>query len=164
MMDRGHTLIWHDQTPDWVRQDSQGRFVSRDVLLERMKSHILTVVQRCKGKVYGWDVVNEAVTDEGDELLRSSKWRQIIEADFMEQTFLYVHKADPDARLFYNDYNECFLEKREKIFALVKSLRARGIPVHGIGMQAHWSLARPSLDEIRAAIAICVPRCCLSHY
>ncbi|ANB57595.1 glycosyl hydrolase 10 family protein [Anoxybacillus sp. B7M1] len=99
-----------------------------------MKSHISTVVQRYKGKVYGWDVVNEAVADEGDELLRSSKWRQIIGADFIEQAFLYAHEADPDALLFYNDYNECFLEKREKIFALVKSLRTRGIPVHGIGV------------------------------
>ena len=70
----------------------------------------------------------------------------------MEQAFLYAYEADPDALLFYNDYNECFPEKREKIFALVKSLRDKGIPIHGIGMQAHWSLTRPSLDEIRAAI------------
>lgn len=149
---RGHTLVWHNQTPDWVFHDSRGCFVSRDVLLERMKSHISTVVQRYKGKVYCWDVVNEAVADEGDELLRSSKWRQIIGNDFIEQAFLYAHEADPDALLFYNDYNECFPEKREKIFTLVKSLRDKGVPIHGIGMQAHWSLTRPSLDEIRIAI------------
>lgn len=149
---RGHTLVWHNQTPDWVFQDGQGHFVSRDVLLERMKCHISTVVRRYKGKIYCWDVVNEVVADEGDELLRPSKWRQIIGDDFMEQAFLYAYEADPDALLFYNDYNECFPEKREKIFALVKSLRDKGIPIHGIGMQAHWSLTRPSLDEIRAAI------------
>ncbi|NNU85197.1 endo-1,4-beta-xylanase [Geobacillus sp. BMUD] len=149
---RGHTLVWHNQTPSWVFQDSQGHFVGRDVLLERMKSHISTVVQRYKGKVYCWDVVNEAVADEGSEWLRSSTWRQIIGDDFIQQAFLYAHEADPEALLFYNDYNECFPEKREKIYTLVKSLRDKGIPIHGIGMQAHWSLNRPTLDEIRAAI------------
>ena len=149
---RGHTLVWHNQTPDWVFQDGQGHFISRDVLLERMKSHISAVVRRYKGKVYCWDVVNEAVADEGSEWLRSSKWRQIIGDDFIEQAFLCAHEADPDALLFYNDYNECFPKKREKIYTLVKSLRDKGIPIHGIGMQAHWSLTRPSLDEIRAAI------------
>ncbi|OQP06139.1 1,4-beta-xylanase [Geobacillus sp. 46C-IIa] len=149
---RGHTLVWHNQTPSWVFQDSQGHFVDRDVLLERMKSHISTVVQRYKGKVYCWDVVNEAVANEGSEWLRSSTWRQIIGDDFIQQAFLYAHEADPEALLFYNDYNECFPEKREKIYTLVKSLRDRGIPIHGIGMQAHWSLTRPSLDEIHAAI------------
>nr|P45703.1 RecName: Full=Endo-1,4-beta-xylanase; Short=Xylanase; AltName: Full=1,4-beta-D-xylan xylanohydrolase [Geobacillus stearothermophilus]BAA05668.1 endo-1,4-beta-xylanase [Geobacillus stearothermophilus] len=149
---RGHTLVWHNQTPSWVFQDSQGHFVGRDVLLERMKSHISTVVQRYKGKVYCWDVINEAVADEGSEWLRSSTWRQIIGDDFIQQAFLYAHEADPEALLFYNDYNECFPEKREKIYTLVKSLRDKGIPIHGIGMQAHWSLNRPTLDEIRAAI------------
>ncbi|MBB5325505.1 endo-1,4-beta-xylanase [Anoxybacillus tepidamans] len=149
---RGHTLVWHNQTPDWVFHDGQGRFVSREVLLERMKAHISTVVQRYKGKVYCWDAVNEAVDDEGDDLLRPSKWRQIIGDDFIEQAFLYAHEADPDALLFYNDYNESFPEKREKIYKLVKSLRDKDIPIHGIGMQAHWNLTRPSLDEIRMAI------------
>ncbi|WP_174887648.1 endo-1,4-beta-xylanase [Cohnella herbarum] len=149
---RGHTLVWHNQTSDWLFQDSDGGSVSRDTLLARLKSHIDTVVKRYQGDIYAWDVVNEAIADEGAELLRSSKWLEIAGPSFIAKAFEFAHEADPKALLFYNDYNESHPMKREKIYALLQSLRSQGVPVHGVGLQAHWNLYDPGLDEIRAAI------------
>lgn len=149
---RGHTLVWHNQTTDWLFQDRQGGLVSKDVLFERIRSHIHTVVGRYKGDIYAWDVVNEVIADEGDSLLRASKWTEIAGGDFIAKAFEYAHEADPNALLFYNDYNESHPNKRDKIYTLVKSLLDRGVPIHGIGLQAHWNLHDPSLDDIRAAI------------
>ncbi|ACT02884.1 endo-1,4-beta-xylanase [Paenibacillus sp. JDR-2] len=149
---RGHTLVWHNQTPDWVFEDGHGGIAGRELLLARMKSHIETVVNRYKDTIYCWDVVNEAVTDDGEERLRPSKWLHGIGQDYIEQAFRFAHEADPDALLFYNDYNECNPGKREKIYSLVKALLENGAPVHGIGLQAHWNLFDPSLDLIREAI------------
>lgn len=149
---RGHTLVWHNQTPDWVFEDRSGGAVDRETLLARMKSHIDTVVTRYKGNIYAWDVVNEAVSDSGGELLRASKWLDIAGEDFIAKAFEYAHAADPGALLFYNDYNESVPEKREKIYALVKSLKEKDVPIHGIGLQAHWNLEHPTLDDIRHAI------------
>ncbi|WP_336773003.1 endo-1,4-beta-xylanase [Paenibacillus sp. MMO-58] len=149
---RGHTLIWHNQTPDWVFEDGNGGMAGRELLLARMKSHIETIVKRYKDTVYCWDVVNEAVTDDGEESLRPSKWLHGIGDDYIEQAFRFAHEADPEALLFYNDYNECNPGKREKIYSLVKSLLDNGTPIHGIGLQAHWNLYDPSLDLIREAI------------
>ncbi|MFS0778142.1 endo-1,4-beta-xylanase [Neobacillus sp. 3P2-tot-E-2] len=144
---RGHTLVWHNQTPDWVFENAD-----RETLLQRMKEHINTVMNRYKGTVFCWDVVNEAVTDEGTEILRPTKWLEIIGEDYIERAFEFAHEADPDALLFYNDYNESNPEKREKIYKLVKSLVEKGVPIHGIGLQAHWNLVNPSLEDIRTAI------------
>ncbi|MBW7650126.1 endo-1,4-beta-xylanase [Anoxybacillus sp. ST4] len=152
MVVRGHTLVWHNQTPTWMFYDREGKVIGRELLFERLKAHISTVVRRYKGKVYCWDVVNEAVADEGNDLLRISRWSEIAGMEFIEKAFLYAREADPDALLFYNDYNESFPEKREKIYKLVKSLLEKYIPVDGIGLQAHWSLTRPTLEEIRLAI------------
>jgi endo-1,4-beta-xylanase len=144
---RGHTLVWHNQTPDWVFQEAD-----RETLLQRMKNHITTVMKRYKGTIFCWDVVNEAVTDEGPELYRPTKWLEIIGEDYIEKAFEFAHEADPDALLFYNDYNESNPEKREKIYKLVKSLVDKGVPIHGVGLQAHWNLVNPSLEDIRTAI------------
>nr|AGO43919.1 endoxylanase [Anoxybacillus sp. Ip-C] len=152
MVVRGHTLVWHNQTPTWMFYDREGKVIGRELLFERLKAHISTVVRRYKGKVYCWDVVNEAVADEGNDLLRISRWSEIAGMEFIEKAFLYAREADPNALLFYNDYNESFPEKREKIYKLVKSLLEKHIPVDGIGLQAHWSLTRPTLEEIRLAI------------
>ncbi|WP_145136154.1 endo-1,4-beta-xylanase [Paenibacillus sp. Y412MC10] len=149
---RGHTLVWHNQTPDWLFEDSQGRPAGKALLLERLRSHIDTVVGRYKGRLYAWDVVNEVIADEGDALLRPSKWLDIAGPEFIARAFEYAHDADPEALLFYNDYNESHPAKRDKIYALVKSLLEQGAPIHGIGLQAHWNLFDPSLDDIRAAI------------
>lgn len=117
---RGHTLVWHNQMPDWFFTDENGNDVSREELLKRMKDHITAVVSRYKGRIHAWDVVNEAVEDRGEEMLRKSKWIDIIGEDFIDYAFKFAHEADPDALLFYNDYNESHPEKREKIYQLVK--------------------------------------------
>nr|AGA16736.1 xylanse [Bacillus sp. SN5] len=149
---RGHTLVWHNQTPNWVFENQDGSTVDRETLLARMKSHIDAVMNRYKGEIYAWDVVNEAVSDKGDEILRPSKWLDIVGEDFISKAFEYAHEADPNALLFYNDYNESVPDKREKIYKLVKSLKEKGAPIHGVGLQAHWKLENPSLDLIRQAI------------
>lgn len=149
---RGHTLVWHNQTSDWLFDDGQGGNVSKAVLLERLRSHIETVVGRYKQDIYAWDVVNEVIADEGEALLRPSKWVEIAGQDFIAKAFEFAHAADPNAVLFYNDYNESHPLKRDKIYTLVKSLLEQGVPIHGIGLQAHWNLFDPSLDDIRAAI------------
>lgn len=149
---RGHTLVWHNQTPPWVFESQDGGAVDRETLLARMQAHIETVVTRYKGRVYAWDVVNEAVSDKSGELLRPSHWLDIAGEDFIGKAFEYAHAADPKALLFYNDYNESVPEKREKIYSLVRSLLDKGVPIHGVGLQAHWNLEDPSLDEIRQAI------------
>ncbi|WP_410770458.1 endo-1,4-beta-xylanase [Fontibacillus sp. BL9] len=149
---RGHTLVWHNQTGDWLFKDSHGGTASKALLLERLRSHIQAVVGRYKDHIYAWDVVNEVIADEGDALFRPSKWLDIAGPDFIAEAFRFAHEADPNALLFYNDYNESHPLKRDKIYTLVKSLLDRGVPIHGIGLQAHWNLYDPSLDDIRAAI------------
>jgi len=98
----GHTLVWHNQTPDWVFKDRKGNKVGRDELLKRLHEHIQTVVGRYKGKIKGWDVVNEALSDDGT--LRQSPWLKIIGKDYIDKAFQFAHEADPDAELYYNDY------------------------------------------------------------
>lgn len=151
---RGHTLVWHNQTTDWLFQGKDGALVDRDTLYARMKAHIDTVVGRYKDDVYAWDVVNEVIADEGEDLYRPSKWLEIAGPEFIAKAFEFAHKADPKAVLFYNDYNESHPVKREKIYRMVKSLLEQGVPVHGIGMQAHWNLADPAIDDIRRAIEL----------
>ncbi|WP_082865797.1 endo-1,4-beta-xylanase [Paenibacillus crassostreae] len=149
---RGHTLVWHNQTSDWLFEGKNGQAADRDTVLERIKSHIDTVVGRYKNDIYAWDVVNEVIEDEGEVLLRKSKWLDIVGPDFIAKAFQYAHEADPKALLFYNDYNESNPLKRDKIYKLLKSLIDQDVPIHGVGLQAHWNLYDPSLDDIRSAI------------
>lgn len=151
---RGHTLVWHNQTPNWVFKNEDGSPASREKILARMEEHINTVVGRYKGRIYCWDVVNEVIEDKTDLYLRKSKWLDQVGEDFIAKAFEFAHKADEDALLFYNDYNESNPVKREKIHRLVKSLLDQGVPIHGVGLQAHWSIHGPSLDDIRAAIEL----------
>jgi len=146
----GHNLVWHKQVPDWVFKNDDGKPVSREVLLKRMKYHIDKVVGRYKGKINGWDVVNEALTEQGK--LRDTKWLKIIGSDYIEKAFEYAHKADPDAQLYYNDFNLWKPAKREGVIRLVKELQKKGIRIDGIGMQGHWYLHKPSDDQIEASI------------
>lgn len=149
---RGHTLVWHNQTTDWLFEDKDGKTADRETVLQRIKSHINTVVGRYKQDIYAWDVVNEVIADEGEDLLRKSKWLDIVGPDFIAKVFKYAHEADPQALLFYNDYNESNPLKRDKIYKLMKSLVEQNVPVHGVGLQAHWNLYDPLLDDIRRAI------------
>lgn len=145
----GHTLVWHNQTPDWVFKDDAGNPLSREALLVRMKEHISAVVGRYRGRIGGWDVVNEAVDSDGT--LRETRWRQIIGDDYVAWAFEYAHAADPSAELYYNDYDMWKPDHRDGVVKLVQQLQARGIRIDGIGMQGHWGLDYPPLEEIEAS-------------
>jgi endo-1,4-beta-xylanase len=146
----GHTLVWHNQTPKWVFQDANGNDTNRETLLARMKEHIFTVVGRYKGRINGWDVVNEAVGEDGQ--FRKNKWFEIIGEDYVAKAFEFARQADPKAELYYNDYNMWKKSQREGVIRLVKDLRAKGIRVDGIGIQGHWGLDYPPLDELEDSI------------
>ncbi|MET0555310.1 MAG: endo-1,4-beta-xylanase [Vicinamibacteria bacterium] len=144
----GHTLVWHNQTPKWVFEGKDGKRVDRDTLLARMREHIRTVVGRYRGRIAGWDVCNEVITEEG--ALRKSPWFEIAGEDYIAEAFKAAHEADPDAELYYNDYNLYKPAKRAAAIALVKKLRAQGLRVDALGEQGHWQLATPAVAEIQA--------------
>ena len=146
----GHTLIWHNQTPDWVFFHKDGEILTREELLARMKTHIYTVVGRYKGQINGWDVVNEALNEDGS--MRESFWYQIIGEDYVAKAFQFAYEADPQAELYYNDYNLHNVNKADGAVQLVKSIQKQGIPVTGIGMQGHWGLEYPTKKELEDSI------------
>ena len=146
----GHTLVWHSQTPRWVFQDENGELLSREALLARMEDHISTVVGRYKGRVDGWDVVNEALNDDGT--MRKSLWYKIIGDDFIQKAFEYAHKADPEADLYYNDYSLNLADKADGAVRIVKAVQENGGRVTGIGMQGHYGLTSPSHEEFENSI------------
>jgi endo-1,4-beta-xylanase len=171
----GHNLVWHSQTPSWVFGASNapppanwdpnqataggrggfggfgrgggGTPATRDQLLQRMHDHIMTVVGRYKGKIKVWDVVNEAISDGGTNILRDSAWERIIGPDFIAKAFEYAHEADPKAILRYNDYSLENPAKRRKLITLIKSLQAQGVPVMAIGSQTHVHIGSPTFEQ-----------------
>ncbi len=149
---RGHNLCWHEQTPNWLFKDAKGDTVTKIVLLQRLKDHITNVVNRYKGKIYAWDVVNEAIDDDSTKFLRNSTWYKICGEDFIIKAFEYAHEADPNAVLFYNDYNTERPEKRERVYQLLKKLVDAKVPINGVGLQGHWSIYEPSAKELTDAI------------
>jgi endo-1,4-beta-xylanase len=149
---RGHNLCWHKQAPSWFFKDDKGNLVTKEVLLNRLKDHITTVVNRYKGKIYAWDVVNEAVSDKPEEYLWNSLWYQICGDEYISKAFQFAHEADPNALLFYNDYNEINTIKRNKICRLIKSLKDAGIPVDGVGLQGHWAINEPSRELLDSTL------------
>jgi endo-1,4-beta-xylanase len=146
----GHTLIWHSQAPDWFFTDSLGHEVSREVLIDRMRTHISTVAGRYKGKIKGWDVVNEAILDDGS--WRESKFYEIIGEEFVKLAFQFAHEADPEAELYYNDYSMAIPGKREGVVAMVRELQQQGVRIDGIGMQGHVRLNFPAIEEFEKSI------------
>lgn len=146
----GHTLIWHSQAPRWFFTDDAGNDVSREVLIQRMKDHIYTVVRRYKGRIQTWDVVNEAILDDGS--FRKSKFYEIIGEDFIKLAFQFAHEADPDAELYYNDYSMANPKKRAGVVAMVKKLQEQGVKIDGIGMQGHVGLRYPTIEEFEKSI------------
>jgi len=149
---RGHTLCWHSQTPRWFFTTAAGDTVSKEVLLQRLKEHITAVVTRYKDVIYAWDAVNEVISDNPNEFYRNSAFYRICGDEFIAKAFEYAHAADPKAILFYNDYNEINPVKREKIIRMIKDLRAKGIPVHGIGLQGHWAVSEPSREQLEKTL------------
>jgi endo-1,4-beta-xylanase len=146
----GHCLVWHDQAPPWFYVDANGKNVSREVLIERIKNHITTVVGRYKGKIKGWDVVNEAIMDDGS--YRDSQLYQILGEDFIPLAFQFAHEADPDAELYYNDYSMAFEGKRNTVVKLVNSLKEKGLRIDGVGMQGHIGMGHPDIAEFEKSL------------
>ncbi len=146
----GHCLIWHSQAPRWFFTDSLGNDVSRDTLIERMRTHIDTVVKHFKGRVHGWDVVNEALTDEGG--WRESKFYKIIGPEYVELAFKFAYQADSTVELYYNEFNNEKPAKREATVNLVKNLQAKGIRIDGIGVQGHYTMDFPEFADLDASI------------
>ena len=159
---RGHTLCWHSQFADWMFVDDKGNEVSKEVFYERLRTHIHTVVNRYKDIVYCWDVVNEAMADgdgrpnrwmrEAPSPYRQSRHFKLCGDEFIAKAFEFAHEADPDALLFYNDYNAADPAKRDRIYNMVKKMQDAGVPIHGIGMQGHYNVYGPSNEDIEAAI------------
>ncbi|MGD1089497.1 MAG: endo-1,4-beta-xylanase [Verrucomicrobiota bacterium] len=144
----GHNLIWHQQTPGWVFRDDRGNPISRDGLIQRMREHIFAVAGRYKGRIGGWDVVNEALDEDGT--LRKSNWEKIIGDDYLVKAYQFAREADPDAQLYYNDYSLENPGKRAGAIALIKKLQANGIPIYAVGLQGHYKMNWPGtnlLDE-----------------
>jgi endo-1,4-beta-xylanase len=146
----GHNLVWHSQTPKWVFQDDQGNPVDRDTLLARMHDHISTVVGRYKGKIGGWDVVNEALNEDGT--LRESPWKKIIGEDYLLKAYQFAHEADPQAELYYNDYSLENAPKQNGAMALIKKLQAQGVHIAGVGLQGHYKMDWPNPQQVDETI------------
>jgi endo-1,4-beta-xylanase len=148
---RGHALVWHTQNPSWLFSNA-----SRDTLLARMRSHISAVVQHFRGKVYAWDVVNEAMMEDGgyrtgnEEEGKQSLWYEIIGESYIAEAFLAAHEADPDAKLFYNDFYNYIPAKQQGIYEMLRGLLDQGVPVHGVGLQAHLNI-EPSTNSSNQA-------------
>lgn len=145
---RGHCLCWHNQVPSWIFKDGTAT-ASKELVLQRLRTHITTVVNHFKGKVYAWDVVNEAI-DDGSEVYRNSQWYTICGEDYIFEAFEAARMADPDALLFYNDYTAIDPVKRDKIYDLLVKLKTENL-VDGMGLQGHWNISYPSSSLINDA-------------
>lgn len=146
----GHTLIWHSQLPRWFVRDERDSLRTAEELKQIMKEHIHTVVGRYRGRVRGWDVVNEAIMEDGS--YRRSPFYEILGEEFIPLAFQYAHEADPDAELYYNDYNMWFEGKRNAVVRLVDELRRRGLRIDAVGMQSHMGMGHPDFAEYEKSI------------
>lgn len=156
---RGHCLVWHSQFCDWMMTDKKGKPVKKEVFYARLRDHIHTVVNRYKDVVYAWDVVNEAMSDGGrgwpgheQSPYRQSQLFKLYGDEFIAKAFEYAHEADPNALLFYNDYNAATPAKRDRIYGMVKKMQDAGVPIMGIGMQGHYNIYGPSEEDVDSAI------------
>ena len=160
---RGHCLMWHAQIGEWMYKDEKGNLVSKEKLFQNMKHHITAIVERYKDVIYAWDVVNEAISDGGwqggrrgmgeqPSPYRNSPLYQIAGDEFIKKAFIYAREADPNVLLFYNDYNAADPGKRDRIYNMVKSMKEEGVPIDGIGMQGHYNVYGPSMEDVDAAL------------
>ncbi len=150
----GHTLLWHHQTGDWFFEGGE-----KAVVVERMKKHIDGLVGRYKGKIHSWDVVNEAINDGGNprtgqtENLRNTKWLHVVGPEYLTLAFQFAHDADPAAKLYYNDYGIEAGPKHASSMVLLRRLLKEGAPIHGVGIQGHWSTRHIPYDALDRSIA-----------
>ncbi len=164
MLVRGHTLVWHAQTEDWFFRDKNGQLIyekdeiteaDRQLVIDRMETHIETVMTHFKDSIFCWDVVNEAVSDDGNYIHRpDSPWVQVLGDDFIKIAFRKAREVDPDAKLFYNDYNAISSYKRDRIVTMLKDMIADGVPIDGMGIQGHWNVDEPSISEIESGLKL----------
>ena len=149
---RGHCLMWHSQIGQWMYNDNP----TKEVFYQRMKNHIQAVVSRYKDVVYCWDVVNEAMTDDknAEDPYRQSAMYKLCGDEFIAKAFQFAREADPNALLFYNDYNECDPVKSKRIYEMVKKMKEAGVPIDGIGMQGHYNIYGPTEKEVDDAITL----------
>ena len=147
----GHCLVWHSQVGAWMFRGGDGARASRALALARMRTHIHAVVGRYRGRIKGWDVVNEALADDGS--LRRSPWLECVGPDYIEWAFRYAREADPGCELYYNDYGLDNPRKRAGALRLVRELKAKGLRLDAVGMQTHHRLKAPSLKDYEASLA-----------
>ena len=146
-------MLWYHQTPEWFYYDSLGTYLTKEQLLDRLQGYIHKVLGHYGGRMYAWDVVNEAISDAKEKFYRdNTDWYKICGPDYIEKAFTFAHEADPTVKLFYNDYNLIYPAKRDKVYEMVKKLLEKGVPVHGIGMQGHWRLDDVNRENLAAAI------------
>lgn len=148
----GHMLLWHHLTRDWLFQDKAGRPLARAEALTNLQRYIETVAGHYRGQVKAWDVVNEALSDQAGAYLRDTPARRAIGDDYIEKAFAFAHAADPEAQLYYNDYNIELPEKRAKALRLLRALRAAGVRIDAVGIQGHWMINYPAPEIISDAI------------
>lgn len=148
----GHTLVWHQQCPDWFFNDGS-QIAGRELVLKRLRTHIAMVAGHFAGRMKSWDVVNEAI-DGGNGYLRRSKWLTSIGEDFIPEAFIAARQADPMAELYYNDYGIERPSKRDKVLHLIHDLKQRQAPIDGIGIQGHWQLDHIPYKDIEDAIMV----------
>lgn len=149
----GHTLVWHNQTPDFFFNNTDGTPKSHDEMVETMRSYIETVMKHFAGKINAWDVVNEIIDNDGS--YRKTKWTNAFGGDgdeVVRLAFKFAQEYDPDAELYYNDFNVWRPTKRDGIARMVRMLQENGIRIDGVGIQAHWGLNFPKNEYITAAI------------
>jgi endo-1,4-beta-xylanase len=144
----GHCLAWHQQCPDWLFAAGIGR----DEALAQLREHVHAVAGRYRGRMQGWDVVNEAIADDG-EFLRDTPALRAIGSDYVARAFEFAREADPGAELYYNDYNIERPAKRQRTLRLLEQLLAAGARLDGVGIQGHYVIDQVPFDDIRAAIA-----------
>ena len=146
----GHCLIWHSQLAEWFAYDDNGNYVTPEVFKERMKDHITTIMTRYKGRIHGYDVVNEAILEDGS--YRKSPFYDILGEEFIPLAFEYAHAADPDAELYLNDYGMNNPGRRNTYVKIANDLKARGLRIDGIGMQSHVGLTYPDMKEYEESL------------
>ena len=146
----GHCLVWHSQCAPWMFVDENGNDVSPEVLKQRMKDHIATLVGRYKGRIKGWDVVNECIVEDGS--YRNSGYYRILGEEFIPWAFECAHEADPDCELYLNDYGMNVPGRRDAYVKLIKLLKDRGCRIDAIGMQSHVGIDYPDFDEYVASM------------
>ncbi len=157
---RLHAPVWHAQTPKWFF-DANGRLAPRELVFERLEEHIKVFAGRYAADAYAWDVVNEATNDKLDDMFirrfgnnpyRLTDYLTTCGVEYLEKAYHLARKYAPHVQLYYNDYNECDPLKRERIYNLMKNLLDRGAPLQGFGMQTHYNIKNPSLDEVKKSI------------